>query len=199
MLKEVSMVRPVRCLLIYPRFSEFSFWNFAYIARIRGRRYNMPPLGLLTVAALLPAHWECRLVDLNTIELDKNLLEWADVVMTGGMITQRLEVVRLIQQAHAHGKTVVVGGPDCTSQPDVYDEADFLVVDEAEITVPAFLEAWEAGARSGIFGADGRKPDVTTSPVPRFDLARFNNYLYVGIQCSRGCPYNCEFCDIIEL
>jgi radical SAM superfamily enzyme YgiQ (UPF0313 family) len=197
--KEESMRQPVRCLLIYPRFSEFSFWNFAYIARIRGRRYNMPPLGLLTVAALLPAHWQCRLVDLNTCELDKSLLDWADVVMTGGMITQRLEVLRLIQRAHAHGKTVVVGGPDCTSQPHVYEEADFLVLDEAEITVPDFLKAWEAGARSGRFGADGKKPDVTRSPIPRFDLARFNNYLYVGIQCSRGCPYNCEFCDIIEL
>ena len=193
------MRQPVRCLLLYPRFSEFSFWNFAYIARIRGRRYNMPPLGLLTVAALLPAHWQCGLVDLNTCALDKSLLDWADVVMTGGMITQRLEVLRLIRQAHVHGKTVVVGGPDCTSQPHVYEEADFLVLDEAEITVPDFLKAWDAGARSGRFGADGKKPDVTRSPIPRFDLARFNNYLYVGLQCSRGCPYNCEFCDIIEL
>jgi radical SAM superfamily enzyme YgiQ (UPF0313 family) len=193
------MRHPVRCLLIYPRFSEFSFWNFAYIARIRGRRYNMPPLGLMTVAALLPGHWECRLVDLNTRELDKSLLDWADVIMTGGMITQRLEVLRLIEQAHAHAKTVVVGGPDCTSQPHVYQDADFLVLDEAEITLPDFLKAWEAGSRRGQFGALGRKPDLTQSPIPRFDLARFNNYLYIGIQCSRGCPYTCEFCDIIEL
>jgi radical SAM superfamily enzyme YgiQ (UPF0313 family) len=189
----------VRCLLIYPRFSEFSFWNFSYVARIRGKRYNMPPLGLLTVAALLPPNWECKLVDLNTCALDKSLLDWADVVMTGGMITQRLEVMRIMRQAHGRGKPVVVGGPDCTSQPHIYKEADFLVLDEAELTLPDFLGAWEAGARSGTFSANGRKPDVTGSPIPRFDLARFNNYIYVGIQCSRGCPYNCEFCDIIEL
>src|SRR4029077_7911077 len=150
------MRQKVRCLLIYPRFSEFSFWNFSYIAKIRGRRYNMPPLGLITVAALLPENWERRLVDLNTCDLDKSLLDWADVVMTGGMITQRLEVMRLIQLAHAHGKTVVVGGPECTSQPHCYQEADFQVLDEAEITLPEFLTAWEAGARSGRFGAGER-------------------------------------------
>lgn len=189
----------VRCLLIYPRFSEFSFWNFSYIARIRGARYNMPPLGLLTVAALMPDNWEFRLADLNTCDLDKADLDWADVVFTGGMITQRLEVLRLIKLAHDHGKPVVVGGPDCTSVPEWYHEADFLVLDEAEITLPDFIKAWESGKKSGRFQANGQKPDVSKSPIPRFDLLRFSNYLYIGLQCSRGCPYTCEFCDIIEL
>lgn len=193
------MRQKVRCLLIYPRFSQFSFWNFSFVAQISGNRYNMPPLGLLTVAALLPDNWEFRLEDLNTKELDESLFEWADVVMTGGMITQQLETRRLIRLAHAHGKLVVVGGPDCTSQPDMYREADFRVLDEAEITLPLFLKAWEAGARSGTFSAGDKKPDVTTSPIPRFDLVRFSNYMYIGLQCSRGCPYTCEFCDIIEL
>ncbi|MBM4071217.1 MAG: DUF4070 domain-containing protein [Planctomycetes bacterium] len=193
------MQRKVRCLLIYPRFSEYSFWNFSFVARIRGCRYNMPPLGLLTVAALLPANWEFRLADLNTCDLNPADVDWADVVFTGGMITQRLEVLRLIKMVHEHNKPVVVGGPDCTSVPGWYHEADFLVLDEAEITLPDFIKAWEAGEKSGRFEAHGRKPDVTQSPIPRFDLARFSNYLYIGIQCSRGCPYTCEFCDIIEL
>src|SRR5260370_2067184 len=159
----------------------------------------MPPLGLLTVAALLPENWEFRLEDLNTKELDESLLDWADVVMTGGMITQQLATARLLRLAHAHKKPVVVGGPDCTSEPEFYREADFKVTDEAEITIPAFIKAWEAGARSGTFAAGGLKPDVSKSPIPRFDLVRFSNYIYMGLQCSRGCPYNCEFCDIIEL
>lgn len=193
------MRQRVRCLLIYPRFSEFSFWNFSFIAKLSGQKYNMPPLGLLTVAALLPDNWEFRLEDLNTKDLDESLLDWADVVMTGGMITQQIETRRLIRLVHAHGKRVVVGGPDCTSQPDMYHEADFKVLDEAEITIPAFIKAWEAGERSGTFSAGGVKPDVSKSPIPRFDLVNFSNYLYIGLQCSRGCPYTCEFCDIIEL
>jgi radical SAM superfamily enzyme YgiQ (UPF0313 family) len=193
------MRQKVRCLLVYPQFSEFSYWNFGYVARMVGRKYNMPPLGLLTVAALLPENWECRLLDLNARALDEALLDWADVVMTGGMVTQRMETRRIIQRAHAHGKPVVVGGPDPTSEPQYYPEADFLVLDEAEVTLPVFLKAWESGARSGRFGAGGVKPDVSRSPVPRFDLAPFGDYLYIGMQTSRGCPYTCEFCDIIEL
>jgi hypothetical protein len=193
------MRQRVRCLLIYPRFSEFSFWNFSFIAHISGNRYNMPPLGLLTVAALLPDNWEFRLEDLNTKDLDESLIDWADVVMTGGMLPQQIETRRLIRLVKAHGKPVVVGGPDCTSQPDMYQEADFRVLDEAEITLPLFLKAWEAGQRSGTFSAGDKKPDVTKSPIPRFDLVRFSNYMYIGLQCSRGCPYTCEFCDIIEL
>lgn len=193
------MQRKVHCLIIYPRFSPHSFWNFSFVAKMRGARYNMPPLGLLTVAALLPREWECRLVDLNTCDLDESLFDWADIVMIGGMITQRLETLRLIRMAHEHGKPVAVGGPDPTSVPNWYHEADFLVLDEAELTIPDFLKAWNEGAKSGHFTANGKKPDVTTSPVPRFDLVNFSNYLYIGVQCSRGCPYTCEFCDIIEL
>lgn len=189
----------VRCLLVHPRFSEFSFWNFKSACAMAGYRYNTQPLGLLTVAALLPRDWECRLVDMNADELDDSALDWADVVMTGGMITQQLEVFALIERAHARGKPVAVGGPDPTSQPGLYSRADFLVLGEGELTVPAFVRAWRAGERSGRFDPGAAKADMAASPPPRFDLARLSDYLYVGIQFSRGCPYTCEFCDIIEL
>ncbi|TBR17251.1 radical SAM protein, partial [bacterium] len=188
-----------RCLLVYPKFSDASFWNFADIMPLAGRKYITQPLGLLTVAALLPKSWECRLVDLNARDLSEADLAWADLVMTGGMITQQLETLRLIRELKARGKTVVVGGPDATSQPALYEGADFLVLGEAELTVPAFLAAWEHGERTGRFAAGEAKADVERSPIPRFDLLRFSDYLYVGVQLSRGCPYNCEFCDIIEL
>jgi len=189
----------MRCLLVYPRFSDASFWNFADIMPLAGRKYITQPLGLLTVAALLPPSWECRLADLNAGDLSDEDVTWADVVMTGGMITQQLETLRLIRDLKARGKTVVVGGPDPTSQPSVYAAADFLVLGEAELTVPAFLAAWERGDRSGRFEAGEAKADIEKSPIPRFELLRFSDYLYVGVQLSRGCPYNCEFCDIIEL
>ncbi|MBI5595628.1 MAG: B12-binding domain-containing radical SAM protein [Elusimicrobia bacterium] len=105
----------------------------------------------------------------------------------------------MIERARAAGKTVVVGGPDATSQPEVYAAADFLVLGEAELTVPSFIKAWERGERTGRFDPGEARADVEASPVPRFGLLRFSDYLYIGVQLARGCPYNCEFCDIIEL
>ena len=188
-----------RCLLVYPKFSDASFWNFSDIMPMAGRKYITQPLGLITMAALLPKGWECRLADLNTRELSESDLAWADMVMTGGMITQQIETLRMIERARAAGKPVVVGGPDATSQPGVYAAADFLVLGEAELTVPAFVAAWEKGERSGRFSPGEARADVEASPIPRFDLLRFSDYLYIGVQLARGCPYNCEFCDIIEL
>ena len=101
--------------------------------------------------------------------------------------------------AQAQGKPVVVGGPDAMSSPEVFEHADFLVLGEAEGIIEQFVEAWEAGERAGRFEAVKFKVDITTSPIPRFDLLDFSHYLFVGVQFSRGCPFNCEFCDIIEL
>ncbi|HVE13155.1 MAG TPA: B12-binding domain-containing radical SAM protein [Elusimicrobiota bacterium] len=189
----------MRCLLLYPRFSRYSFWNYSSACELAGHKYPTSPLGLLTVAALLPAGWEPRLVDLNTRDLLDEDLDWADVVLTGGMITQQAETLRLMRRAKARGKLVAVGGPDATSQPEVYREADFLVLGEGELTVPRFTAALASGARRGVFRADEAKADLSRSPVPRYDLLRFSDYAYIGVQTSRGCPYQCEFCDIIEL
>lgn len=190
-----------RCnvLLICPRFSGQSFWNFTAGCEVFGAGFPAAPLGLITVAALLPAAWDCRLINRNTETLADADLDWADVVMTGGMLPQRLDTQTVIALAQARRKPVVVGGPDATSVPHEYETADFRVLGEAEGVIDAFIAAWESGARSGLFVAEKFKIDVTKTPIPRFDLLQRHHYVYLGVQFSRGCPFNCEFCDIIEL
>ncbi len=156
------------------------------------------PLGLLTVAAVLPDHWNVRVLDLNAADWDQEAWEWADIVGVGGMIIQQQGMFELIERARSDGKFVMVGGPDATSQPELYADADALILGEAEVTVPVWLESWRNGRSRGKFHAT-EKPDITNSPLPRFDLIDVNKYLTVNVQFSRGCPLNCEFCDIIEL
>jgi len=184
--------------LIHPRFAAHSFWNYRATCEVVGKRYSASPLGLITLAALLPSEWNIRLIDCNIESLDDADIEWADLVMTGGMMPQQRDILRLIDVAHAHGKPVVVGGPNPTSTPHIYHDADFRVIGEAEDIMDDFVEAWRSGATSGDFETQDF-PDVTKSPVPRFDLLNFKHYMHVGIQLSRGCPFTCEFCDIIEL
>ena len=186
-------------LLIAPRFSGQSFWNLGAACEVFGARFPSPPLGLITVAALLPPAWECRLVNRNTEELRDADLDWADLVMTGGMLPQQPDVLQLIERSHRHQKPVAVGGPDATSSPEAYRAADFRVLGEAEGIIGAFVEAWDVGVRQGVFEAEKFTADVTRTPIPRFDLLKPGHYTYYGVQFARGCPFTCEFCDIIEL
>ena len=188
----------VKCLLVYPEFSAFSFWNVKDAIRDAGAKTTTPPLGLLTVAALLPQNWQFKLMDLNTGPLDESDWQWADLIATGGMLPQQDGLVDVIDKAKKDGKFVIVGGPDPTSQPEIYKNADALVLNEGEITIPLWLDAWRKGNPRGIF-TTAEKPDVSLTPIPRFDLVNFSNYFYMGVQYARGCPFNCEFCDIIEL
>ncbi len=187
-----------RILMIHPRFAKTSFWNYTEVCELVGTKYPSPPLGLITLAALLPKEWEIKLLDLNVAELDPALIDWASLVFIGGMLPQQAEILSLIQMVHGQGKKVVVGGPDPTSQPEVYSKADYLVLGEAESAIHPFLEDLETGKTSGTYRVE-EKPDMSLSPIPRFDLLNFNNYMGMGLQFCRGCPYNCEFCDIIEL
>ncbi|MGD8728010.1 MAG: radical SAM protein, partial [Gemmatimonadales bacterium] len=166
---------------------------------MRGAKYPAAPLGLITLAALLPDSWSMKLVDLNTTQLVDRDIDEADLVFIGGMLPQQANFLALIDRVHSRGKKVVAGGPDPTSQPEIYRKADFLVLGEVENSITTFLSDLAAGAEHGTYYPDETRPDITTSPVPRFDLLDFGAYLMVGIQTTRGCPYNCEFCDIIEL
>jgi radical SAM superfamily enzyme YgiQ (UPF0313 family) len=185
--------------MVSPRFNPKSFWSYEGACEILRVGYPLSPLGLITLAALLPREWEIRLVNCNTEELDPADLAWADLVMTGGMLNQQFDAHRIIRLAHDAGKPVAVGGPDVTSSPHLYAEADIRVLGEAESIIDQFVAAWERGERGGVFEAPKFQADVTKTPIPRFDLLKLEQYLYIGVQFSRGCPFLCEFCDIIEL
>ncbi|WEQ51513.1 B12-binding domain-containing radical SAM protein [Komagataeibacter oboediens] len=188
-----------RVLMVFPLFNASSFWNYQAACDLADARYPAAPLGLITVAAMLPPHWDVRLVNRNTETLSDDDIDWADMVMTGGMLPQRNDALHIIETCHARGRPVVVGGPDVTSSPDLYRAADFQVLGEAEEIMAGFIAAWRGGERHGVFEAPMGKTDVTKSPLPRFDLLKLDQYLHVGVQFSRGCPFSCEFCDIIEL
>jgi radical SAM superfamily enzyme YgiQ (UPF0313 family) len=187
-----------KCLLVQTKFSAFSFWNYQEVCDIVGAKYPAAPLGLLTVAGLLPQHWTFKLIDENVKPLLDEHLLWADIVCTGGMLPQQKSMLEFIERAHKLKCTVVVGGPDPTSQPDLYHEADFLVLGEGEITIPVFLDDLQKGATGGKYSSLERA-DMQKAVIPRFDLIRFNDYIMLGLQYIRGCPFNCEFCDVIEL
>jgi radical SAM superfamily enzyme YgiQ (UPF0313 family) len=189
----------MRCLLVYPEFTLRSFWNFKATCDLAGAKYPATPLGLITVAAMLPKAWEVRLVDCNIEQLSDSDLRWADLVLTGGMLPQQLSAKKIIRRAQALGKTVVVGGPDATSSPHLYAEADHLVLGEAEVTLPRWLSDFQSDRAIACYEAGEEKADVRTSPTPRFDLLKLKYYLFPGVQFARGCPFLCEFCDIIEL
>jgi radical SAM superfamily enzyme YgiQ (UPF0313 family) len=191
--------QPCNVLLVYPRFAADTFWNYKATCELFGARCPAPPLGLITVAALLPTTWSLRLIDRNAEELTAQDLDWADLVMTGGMLPQQMDTLDVIDLCHARGKPVAVGGPGVTSTPHLYAAADFRVLGEAEGVIDAFIAAWESGTREGLFEVEKFTVDVTKSPTPRFSLLNFDYYLHIGVQFSRGCPFTCEFCDIIEL
>lgn len=190
--------QPLRCLLINPKFEEESFWDFTQPCQMIGAKAVTPPLGLLTVAALLPQHWEFRLVDTNVETLTAADWEWADLVCAGGMVPQQRDLRRLIDLCLAKNKHIVVGGADPSSQPHLYKKANTLIVGEGEEIIPRWLDSWRAGQPEGTF-TEHDKPEVTRSPTPRFDLLDFSAYMTINVQYSRGCPFTCEFCDIIEL
>jgi radical SAM superfamily enzyme YgiQ (UPF0313 family) len=187
-------------LLLYPRFPK-SFWSFEKTLALVDRKAMLPPLGLVTVAAILPQTWNFKLVDRNVRLVTEAEWEWADLVILSAMIVQKEDLLDQIQEAKRRGKKVAVGGPYPTALPNEVEVvgADYMILDEGEITLPLFIEAIARGEESGIFRADGVKPDVTNTPIPRFDLLEMDVYSEMSVQFSRGCPFQCEFCDIIVL
>ncbi|BAY12515.1 B12-binding domain-containing radical SAM protein [Calothrix sp. NIES-2098] len=189
----------MRALLLWPIMPN-SFWSYQETLDLAGLRSTNPPLGLITIAAMLPSDWEIRFVDRNvSLETDADW-DWCDMVIISAMIIQKQDFRELIQKGVALGKKVAVGGPYPTSVPEFALEAgaQYLILDEGECTIPMFLEALARGDERGIFRSS-EKPDVTQTPIARFDLLYLDAYLAITLQFSRGCPFQCEFCDIINL
>jgi radical SAM superfamily enzyme YgiQ (UPF0313 family) len=187
----------MKTLLVYPKFPE-TYWSFRYALSFEGKRSAFPPLGLLTVSALLPGAWERRLVDMNIQRLKPSDIEWADVVFCSAMLVQKDSLRQVLEQCKAAGKRVAIGGPYVTTSAGQLPEADYIFLGEAETTLPVFARDFERGAARRVYQA-AERPALSASPVPDFRLADRKRYSAMSVQYSRGCPFQCEFCDIIEI
>ncbi|MBI4718487.1 MAG: B12-binding domain-containing radical SAM protein [Planctomycetes bacterium] len=184
-------------LLVSPLTPE-SFWSYKHALRFIFRKALLPPLGLLTVAAMLPKSWKLRLVDLNVAPLSDADIGWADYVLVSAMIVQAESARSVVARCHAQGKPVIAGGPLFTTGYECFPEIHHFVLGEAEDVVPELVADMTRGDLKPFYQASAR-PDVRQSPVPRWDLVAFKHYAVMPVQFSRGCPFNCEFCDIITM
>ncbi len=184
-------------LLIYPEHPP-TYWGMKSALEIIGKKSAFPPLGLLTIASMFPPEYNLRLVDLNVTSLQDADLEWADIAFTSTMIVQRVSLQLVVEQCQRAGVPVVAGGPHPTTFHEEIEGVDHFVLDEVEETFPQFLQDLAKGSAKAMY-REPRKPDITRTPIPRFDLIDMNNYHTIGLQFSRGCPFDCEFCDITKL
>jgi radical SAM superfamily enzyme YgiQ (UPF0313 family) len=184
-------------LLVYPEFPD-TFWSFKHALKFVHKKAGAPPLGLLTVAALLPSGWEKRLVDLNVTSLTPKDLDWADYVFISAMIVQRRSAQTIIARCKKAGVKVVAGGPLFTMEHERFPEVDHFVLNEAELTLPLFLADLAHGRAQRLY-TTAEFPDIRQTPTPLWRLANLKHYDTVSIQFSRGCPFNCDFCNITAL
>jgi len=189
----------VKVLLVYPRYPD-TFWSFKHSLKFLFKKAFLPPLGLLTVAAMLPEEWEKKLVDMNTTTLTDKDLRWADYVFISAMVAQRDSAREVVDRCRKLGAKIFAGGPLFTpgNEDFGFDDIDYLVFNEAENIMPLLLEDLEKGCAKHIYTSEER-PDVRESPVPLWSLINKRQYHVMSIQYCRGCPFNCEFCDIIAL
>lgn len=185
----------MKILMVYPEYPE-TFWSFKHILKFISKKAAFPPLGLLTVSSLLPKHWTKKLIDLNIRELKNKHIAWADMVFISAMIVQKESVKEIIARCKAQGKTVIAGGPLFTTGYKEFEGVDHFILNEGEVTLPMFLKDLEAGTPKDIYTSLER-PDITKTPIPDWSLINLKKYATMCVQYSRGCPFDCEFCDIV--
>lgn len=191
--KQVNM----KVILVYPRFPD-TFWSFKYALKFISKEATHPPLGLLTVAAMLPKDWEKKLVDMNVTTLRDKDLEGTDFVFISAMSIQKASAKEVISKCKKKGIKIVAGGPLFTTGYEEFDDVDYFVLNEAEITLPLFLEDLRNGCAKHIYTSK-EFPDIEKTPIPLWGLVNMKKYVSMNLQYSRGCPFNCEFCDITNL
>ena len=187
----------MNALLIYPEFPD-TFWSFKHALKFIRKKATSPPLGLLTIAAMLPPEWEKRLIDANVRRLSQDDLAWADYAFISAMTVQRPSAREIIDRCKEAGVRVVAGGPLFTIEPEQFAGVDHYVLNEAELTLPLFLQDMAQGCARGVYTTP-EFADIETTPVPDWSLADLGSYATMSIQFSRGCPYNCEFCNVTAL
>jgi radical SAM superfamily enzyme YgiQ (UPF0313 family) len=184
-------------LMVYPEYPD-TFWSFKHALNFISKKAAFPPLGLLTVAAMLPKDWQKKLVDMNVRTLNDHDIKWADYVFVSAMVVQRNSAHEVIDRVKKLGVKVVAGGPLFTTEPEEFSDVDHLVLNEAEITLPQFLSDLEKGTPKKKYSSS-EHPTITKTPIPMFSLLQKSKYVSMSLQYSRGCPFNCEFCDITVL
>ena len=187
----------MKILLVYPKYPD-TFWSFKYALKFISKKASLPPLGLLTVSSMLPAHWERKLVDMNVRKLKDKDLQWADYVFLSGMSIQKESAKSVIARCNHLGITVIAGGPLFTATPEEFDGVDHFILNEAEITLPRFLDDLNNGRPKHRYSSD-QWADITATPIPDWDLINMKKYASMNIQYSRGCPFDCDFCNITVL
>jgi len=187
----------LRILLVYPQYPD-TFWSFKHALKFISKKAAFPPLGLLTVAAMLPKEWEKKLVDMNITNLPDRDIEWADYVFISAMVVQKNSARNVIRRCKRLGAKIVAGGPLFTTEHEEFEGVDHFVLNEAEITLSPFLEDLNNGCARHIYASD-EYPDISTTPIPSWELINMRKYSSMSVQYSRGCPFNCEFCDITVL
>jgi len=187
----------MNALLIYPEW-PYTYWSFKHALPFEGKRSAYPPLGLLTAAALFPQHWKKRLVDINLRPLTDADLAWADVALLSGMLIHKDDLLALLARCRKRGLKTIIGGPITSSVAGLENHADHVVIGEAEDVIPGLARDIENGNAKGVYKAP-HLPDLEKTPLPALDLIDMRQYSAMAIQFSRGCPFNCEFCDIIEI
>jgi radical SAM superfamily enzyme YgiQ (UPF0313 family) len=187
----------VKILFVYPQYPD-TFWSFKHALKFVSKKAAFPPLGLLTVAAMLPEGWEKKLVDMNVGILTDRDIKWADYVFISAMVVQEDSVKEVIIRCRKLGTKIVAGGPLFTTGYKEFEGVDHFVLGEAEVTLYPFLEDLKEGRARHIY-ASNERPDISETPIPLWSLINMKNYLSMNVQYSRGCPFDCEFCDIIIL
>ncbi len=184
-------------LLVYPQYPD-TYWSFKHALKFISKKASNVPLGLITIAPLLPDDWNKKLIDLNVSRLKDEDIKWADYVFISAMSIQLASVKQIIERCIHLKKKIVAGGPLFTEEYEQFPEIDHLVLNEAEITLPLFIEDLKNGRPKKIYQSD-KFADITKSPLPDYSLLKAGKYATAGIQYSRGCPFDCEFCDITAL